>query len=102
MLKAWRASGLSARAFATSIGVDSQKLLWWRKRLEETGDGQSARAAAAPTALTFIPATLVPTASAVSVTVRLPCGICLEMTDTAAVPATWIASVVAELGKLAS
>jgi hypothetical protein len=82
--------------------VDAQRLLWWRKRLEATGDERSARGGAVPPALTFIPATLVSTASAASVTVRLPGGVCVEIGDPAAVPAAWIAAVVAELGKVAS
>jgi len=52
--------------------------------------------------LKFIPATLVPRASAASVTVRLPGDVCIEIGDPAAASATWIAGLVAELGKVAS
>jgi transposase len=100
MLRSWRRSGLSAREFAKSNGIDAQRLLWWRKRLEATDGG--ARSAPTSKSLAFIPATLVPTESAVAVTVRLVDGTCIEVADPAAAPAAWVAAVVAALGKVAT
>jgi len=40
--------------------------------------------------------------SGASVTVRLPGGICVEVADPARTPASWIAAVVGELGKVSA
>jgi transposase-like protein len=86
----WRESGLSACAFARANGLaDEQRLSWWRKRLEKKGE----TTALAP--LTFIPAEM--TGAAAATVVRLPGGVVLELADVAAVPASWIATLAAEL-----
>jgi hypothetical protein len=86
----WRASGLSACAFARANGLaDEQRLSWWRKRLEK----KSETTALAP--LMFIPAEM--TGGPAAVVVRLPCGVVLELADVAAVPTNWIAALAAEL-----
>jgi len=100
VLAAWRRSGLSARAFAGSIGIDAQRLLWWRKRLEAGVDAPSATTPPATAELTFIPATIVPSGPAAAVRLRLSGGVCLEIGDAAAVSPAWVAAVVAELGKV--
>lgn len=103
VLKAWRRSRLSARAFAKAIGIDAQRLLWWRRRLEAASDEQSSRPVTAPSAaLTFIPTAVLPTASPAPVTVRLPGGICVEIRDPVAAPPAWVTKVVAQLAKVAS
>lgn len=103
VLKVWRQSGLPAGAFARSLGIDAQRLLWWRKRLGSTSDVRSAPAGAPPSpALTFIPATVVSPALGAAVTIRLPGGVCVEVQDPAAVPAIWIGGVAAELAKAGS
>jgi hypothetical protein len=89
VLRWWRDSGLSANTFAGEHGLNAQRLLWWRKRLET-----SQERALAP--LTFIPAQLTGTATATTV-VRLPGGVVVEVADAAAVPAAWIAALAAEL-----
>lgn len=98
MLGAWHRSGLSAREFGRTIGVDAQRLLWWRRRLEAGG---GARVAPKEKSLTFVPATLVSAASVAAVTVRVAGGVCVEIADPAAAPAAWIAAVVGALGKVA-
>ncbi len=91
VLRWWRDSGLSARAFARSHGLNAQRLLWWRKRLEA-----SEGTALAP--LTFIPAVV--TGAAAATVVRLPGGVSLELADVTSVPANWIAALAAELTRL--
>ena len=89
VLARWRASGLSASAFARANGLaNPQRLNWWRKRLEGSGAG-----ALAP--LTFIPAVV--TGAAMAMVVRLPGDVVLELADAAAVPASWVAALAAEL-----
>ena len=89
MLAQWRASGLSASAFARANGLaNPQRLTWWRRRLEKSGAG-----ALAP--LTFIPAEV--TGAGAATVVRLPGDVVLELTDAAAVPASWVAALAAEL-----
>jgi transposase-like protein len=88
-LRCWRESGLSASAFARAHGVNSQRFLWWRKRLES----QTAQTALAP--LTFIPAEV--TGSAAAAVVRLPDGVAVEVAHVAAVPVSWVAALVREL-----
>jgi hypothetical protein len=67
VLARWRASGLSASAFARVNGLaNPQRLCWWRKRL-----GESDAMALAP--LTFIPAAV--TGAAAATIVRLPGGV---------------------------
>lgn len=89
MVARWRASGLSASAFARANGLASpQRLSWWRKRLEKSDAG-----ALAP--LTFIPAEV--TSAGAGAVVRLPGDVVLELVDTAAVPASWVAALAVEL-----
>jgi transposase-like protein len=86
----WRASGLSACAFARANGLtDEQRLSWWRKRLEKTGE----TTALAP--LTFIPAEL--TGVSPAAVVRLPGDVVLELADVSAVPTSWVAALASEL-----
>lgn len=102
VLKAWRRSGLSKRAFARSIAVDPQRLLWWCKRLETTGRVLSLRAEETPTStLTLIPTTVVSPTPTAAVTVRLPRSVRIEIADPAVVPPTWIAMLLVELRKVA-
>jgi hypothetical protein len=91
VLARWRASGLSATAFARVNGLaNPQRLCWWRKRLAES-DAE----ALAP--LTFIPAVVTGAGAAAGTIVRLPGGVALEVTDVTAVPTSWIAALAAEL-----
>ena len=88
VLQRWRESGLSGSAFARAHGLNPQRLLWWRKRLESADE-----TALAP--LTFIPAEV--TGAAAAVIVRLPGGVVLEVAHPAAVPARWVAELAAEM-----
>jgi hypothetical protein len=89
VLARWRASGLSASAFARANGLaNPQRLTWWRKRLEKSDAG-----ALAP--LTFIPAEV--SGAAAAAVVRLPGDVVLEVAAPSAVPASWVAALATEL-----
>jgi hypothetical protein len=91
ILAAWQASATTLSGFARANGLNAERLRWWRKRLEG-----GAGAPAPPVApMSFIPATVVGTAR---VAVRLPGGVEVEG-DAAALPASWVAALVRELGK---
>ncbi|MCG5051537.1 MAG: hypothetical protein KA712_01125 [Myxococcales bacterium] len=103
MLKAWRRAGLYASAFARSIGIDAQRLLWWRKRLEIGAEEQRALDDGSPrtSALTLIPTTVVSTTPSTSVTVRLPRGVRIDIVETGQVSPAWIAELLAEIRRVA-
>ena len=88
VLRRWQESGLAAAAFARVNGLNPQRLLWWRKRLEESGEG-----AEAP--MSFIPGEVA--GGAAATIVRLPGGVALELADAAVVPTAWIAALAREL-----
>ena len=82
---------MSASAFARANGLaNPQRLNWWRKRLEKADAG-----ALAP--LTFIPAEVIGAPATATVVVRLPGDVALELANVAAVPASWVAALAAEL-----
>lgn len=91
VLAAWRETGMSLGGFARANGVNAQRLSWWRKRFDGCADATPPDVAP----MTFIPATVVGTAR---VAVRLPGGVELEG-DVTALPASWVAALVRELGK---
>jgi hypothetical protein len=73
--------------------VKAERLSWWRRRLEEPSKRRPERRGTS--AVRLIPAVAVATPARVSapVVVRLSEGVEIEMTDTAAVPATVPATV---------
>jgi hypothetical protein len=86
MLDEYSASGMSLTAFARTCGVNLQRLSWWRKRLTK---------ARRPQTVTFIPAAV----SRVfpGITLRLPGGVAIEVADTTALPARWVAELARSL-----
>jgi hypothetical protein len=86
VLDEFAASGMSLTTYARSLGVNLQRLSWWRKRLAEDTGGQ---------AVTFVPAA-VGRAQAGTI-VRLPRGVEIEVTDVTAVPVRWVAELAREL-----
>lgn len=82
VLDEFAASGMSLTAFAQSLGVNLQRLSWWRKRLAED---------ARRPAVTFIPAAVSPVHA--GTIMRLPGGVELETTDVTAVPVRWVAEL---------
>lgn len=88
---------MSASAFARKWAMNPQRLLWWQRQLAEV-EGVS------PAPLSFIPAVMTTTVASratpdAQATLRLPSGIVIEMMDTAAVSARWLAALAKELEK---
>ena len=86
-LAAWKDSGLSASAFARQHGLNSQRLLWWRKQL---GGWETGKATEQPGSSTV---SLIRAGMAV----RLPGGVVVEFADVNAVSPIWVASLASEL-----
>jgi transposase-like protein len=86
VLADFAASGMSLTSFARSMGVNLQRLSWWRKRLEST---------AAVPKIAFVPATI--TRQPSCLLVRLPGGVEIEAMDPAAVPPQWVAELARSL-----
>lgn len=78
-------SGESIAAFARRRGLTSARLYWWRKRLTTSP-------------LTFLPAAVVPAATAnpssATVTIQLRAGIAVEIADASP---SWVAALVTAL-----
>src|SRR4051794_28069551 len=66
----WRASGLSIRAFCRRRSLTESAFHFWRRELRLR---ESAEATAVPESPTFVPVTVIPTAT-VAVEVRCPSG----------------------------
>lgn len=92
VLAAQRASGESIRAFAARLGVRAKRLSWWRSRLGEWS-GTRVHAAAFAPAIVQERAALVERMRG-AITVRLPTGELVEVGDTSAVKAGWVAALV--------
>ena len=85
VLRAWRASGLSMRAFCAAHGLRAQRLAWWRRRL-----GEWEQAGGVPKLVPVVvresPATVA------GVVVRLE-GAVVEASSSEAVPAAWLGAL---------
>ena|SRR5262244_1806756 len=90
VLSAWRKSGSSLPDFAHAHGVKVGRLDWWQRRLTD-----ESVADAGESKLRFVPALISGTEA--RVVVRFPGGVTVEASDSAALPARWIASVLKEL-----
>jgi transposase-like protein len=96
-LAAWKDSGLSASAFARQHGLNSQRLLWWRKQL---GGWETDKATEQPgsSTVSLIRAEVrESTTAAAGMALRLPGGVVVEFADVNAVSPTWVASLASEL-----
>lgn len=88
-------SGMTVEEFARRRGLDSQRLYRWRRRLA----GDAARPTSASTS-TFLPAKV---RLPVSAPLALRVGeAVLEISDTDAVPAAWLADFISLLAKVRS
>jgi transposase-like protein len=102
-LRAWRRRGESLQAFAREHGLSPHRLRWWSQRSRVTkAKTRSMRQAAegAPSeAIEFVQAVVVGRAmhGDVSVLVRLPDGIEIELRDAVHASAVEVARLVAEL-----
>jgi hypothetical protein len=95
VLAAWEASGLTLTGFARQNGINVQRLIWWRKRLGTDG-GDCREVCSQPAVpVSFIPAVVARTrpAAMAAIVVRLPGGVEVEASDTASIPARWLADV---------
>jgi hypothetical protein len=90
VLEAWRASGQSAYAFARDHGLNSQRLLWWRKRLAEWEVQEDAKPGLVAAEI------LAPRAATPPVRLHTRSGVLLEV-DAVEVDARWVATLVREL-----
>lgn len=100
---AWKKSGESVSAFAQRLGVDGQRLYWWRRRLEDgaarpsPAQGEQEQALAAPI---LLPVTLRSgrqagrTEAAVVAEVG---AVRVEVHDVQAVPAQWLSVLLGSL-----
>lgn len=89
VLDDWERTGGTLEAFARSRGVVPQRIAWWRNRLRDRP--------AAPTRLTFVPATVVGGDQAdPAAVIRLSHGIVIELADASP---SWIAAFARELAR---
>jgi hypothetical protein len=98
VLGEWRASGLSAGAFAKKAGLRRQRLNWWRKRLRDWCEVQSP----AETSLKLVPlfpSEVVASPMSGAVTMRLPGGVELEFEDSSHLRPEWVAAVAREVAR---
>ncbi len=91
-----RSSGLTVEQFARRRGLDPQRLYRWRRRLA----GDAARPPTSSSRAIFLPAS-VPLPVAPPVMLRVGEAV-LEIADTDAVPAAWLADFVVQLAKVRS
>lgn len=75
LLDAWRASGLSAAAFARERGVQPHRISYWRLRLSDRGTALP-RTAPSDTAVAFVE---VPQPTRSPITITLPDGIRIDV-----------------------
>jgi hypothetical protein len=107
-VKAWRASGESMSTFARKRGFSSSRLKWWLKRIGEWSS--PTRSGSSPDVSRLVEARVVAgavhegveawKADAARVIVHAPGGVRVEVVDTKAVPAEWVAAMVKELQRV--
>ncbi|MBE7449444.1 MAG: hypothetical protein HS111_11265 [Kofleriaceae bacterium] len=97
-LTAWRASGLSRRAFASACGFDAQRLWWWERRLETAGRREVTTISLLPVTVATAPAAIAPPSAetAPRVIVRVPGSVTVEIEG--ATPA-WAGELIAALAR---
>jgi len=86
----WRRSGLSMSEFARTRGLGTQRLRYWRDRLEANGDEHNAGTQR------FVPGIVVG-AAASRISVHLPRGVVVEATTVGEVEPAWVAELVVAL-----
>ena len=96
-LAAWKDSGLSASAFARQHGLNSQRLLWWRKQLGGWETGKAIEQSGSSTVSLIRAEVRESTTTAAGMALRLPGGVVVEFADVNAVSPTWVASLASEL-----
>jgi hypothetical protein len=88
----WVASGESGASFARKLGVDPQRLFWWRRRIEEVG-AESEPPVARPA---FLPVVAAPSIviSRPPIAVTMVDGTRVEVWELDAASAGWVASMI--------
>ena len=92
-LKALDASGKPIAAFARERGISVQRLSWWRKRLGKSRVPAPELEGLARFVPAVVKAPIGPLFSATAVTVHLPGGAVLEISEVGAVPPEWVAAI---------
>lgn len=87
VLAEWKSTGDTLEEFARSRDLVPQRLAWWRKRLR-------GRPPAEPTALTFVPATVIGSGAEPAAVIRLSHGVVIEL---AGASPSWVAAFAREL-----
>lgn len=94
VLTDWRESGLALSRYEREMGLSSNRLRWWKRK------AGAARAPVKSSEPRFVPAVVTLSGGAGAVaTVRAAGGVYIEVADTAAVPAQWLAAVARELAR---
>ena len=112
-LSAWSGSGQSLSAYSRILGVNKQRLGWWRRRLrwspeklvvpslEISPSRAVTRSRNKAKPLRFAPAILRPQHRQLGTVVRLelPLGVVMELSATDSISPHWVAAVAQELGR---
>lgn len=93
MVRRWLRSGQSMNAFARERGMNVQRLIYWRKRLEPESLGEERRGGARRLGAgsKLVPAVVIGTGCALSV--RLCRGVIVEAVSTEAIEPEWLAEL---------
>lgn len=97
VLGEWRASGLSAGAFAKKAGLRRNRLNWWRKRLRDWCEEPCA--VTSLKLVPLVPSEVVARPMSGAVTMRLPGSVELEFEDASQLRPEWVAAVVREVAR---
>ena len=98
VLAAWRASGVSVRAFAHQHGLGMKRMLWWKQRLASWRTREAKEKKLLPARLVpVVPIGLEP--PAVSLAIRLVGGAVVEVADTSAVEPEWVSRLMRGLAE---
>jgi hypothetical protein len=89
-IAASEASGLSLKAFACRHGLSEKRLYWWRDRIGEVVPAKSTEASLVPVTVTRSPFVSLGSSS-ISIAVD---DVQIEVADTTAVAASWVAELV--------
>lgn len=94
VVSAWRRSGRSMSAFCEQLGINVQRLSYWRERIGEVASGAAGTSIEKPR---LVPGVVVGYDSCAGVVVQLPRGVFVEARSTQHIDPRWIAELVQEL-----
>ena len=97
VIKQWRRSGLSMSAFARESGWNTQRLRYWRDRLQEDDASSERGTGSTERAQKLVPGLVVDVGAKVGLSIVLPQGIVLEARSCTEVDPKWLADVVRAL-----